>query len=183
MLSPALPRQKHKIAIVRLYLPPETSVYSSLSIYARDPIVSYALYRPYHIIYLIPPPPHIPSIKTLYYDACNATPTGSSAVHDFSNTRRPTSFLESYPAASSQTSNNALIARLSPLISIFIFANRAWYGHYTKGCAKTIKSLNIHYERLNVITHGLLIANRCVHIGKTPSPVYPENNVELNLRV
>ena len=62
-----------------------------------DPIISYTL---------CPPPPHFPNIKTLYYDACNATPTVSSAVHDLSNTRRPTSFLENYPAAS-QASNNA----------------------------------------------------------------------------
>ena len=67
---------------------------------------------------------------------CNATPTLSSAVYEFSNTRRPTSFLESYPAASSQTNNNALIPRPSPLTSILlIFANRACYGHYAKGRA------------------------------------------------
>ena len=140
MFAPALPRQKHKIAILRLYLPPQTSVYSSLSIYAidpsyhmpyTDPIISYALY---------PPPPHFPSINTLNHDACNATPTVSSAVYDFSNTRRPTSFLESYSAASSQTNNDALILRPSPLTSIlFIFANRACYGHYAKGRAKTLE--------------------------------------------
>ena len=133
---------------------------------STDPIISY--HMPYS------PPPQIPNIKTLYYDACNATPTGSSAVHDFSNTRRPTSFLESYPAASTQTSNNALIARLSPLISIFIFANRAWYGHYTKGCAKTIKSLNIHYERLNVITHGLLMQINVFTSAKHLHPYTPK---------
>ena len=141
MFSPALPRQKHKIAIVQLYIPPGTSVYSSLSIYARDssyhmpytdPIISYALYLT---------PPQFPSTKTLNHDAgCNATPTVSSAVYDFSNTRWPTSFRESYPAASSQTNNNALISRPAPLTSIlFIFANRACYGHYAKGRAKTMK--------------------------------------------
>ena len=57
--------------------------------------------------------------------ACNATPTVLSTVYGYSNTRRPASLLESYPAASSQTSNNALIARPSPLTSISILANRA----------------------------------------------------------
>ena len=85
-----------------------------------DPIISYALY---------PLPPHLPSIETQYYDACNATPTVSSAVYDFFNTRL---FLESYPAASSQTSDNALIARPSPFTAIFIFANRACYGQITR---------------------------------------------------
>ena len=35
----------------------------------------------------------------------------------------------------------------------------------------------------NVIAHGLLNVNNYVNIGKTPSPVYPENNAELNLRI
>ena len=106
------------------------------------PIVSYALYRPIISYALYPPPPHFPSTKTLNHDAwCKATPTVSSAVYDFSNTRRPTSFFESYPAASSQTNKNALIPRPSPLTSIlFIFADRACYGHYAKGRAKTLKS-------------------------------------------
>ena len=88
--------QKLEIAVVRICLPPETSVYSSFSIYARD----------YRIIcQILPSPAAFPKhLNPILGRACNSTPTVLSTVYYFSNTRRPAYLIESYPAASSQTS-------------------------------------------------------------------------------